>query len=244
MKIAIIEDSRMLGSILSTCLKSSGYAHKLYSSKQIQSGTFFSQTFNLLITNTELQFANAQRFVQRLRKVEKRVYILGICNKGDWQTKVNILNCGADDVLSYPFPSQELIARIEALARRPRESVMPQPMKAKGVVINPVQRSVRYKNIPLPIRNKEYTLLEYLMKNKNRPVSRTELIGSVWEYRNTSNSNTIDVHISKLRTLLPVSDIIETIHGVGYKLCDAPSKEKRYKQTDEEDPLDVDLDEI
>lgn len=238
MKIAIIEDSKTLASIIGTCLKSNGYSHILYSATDIGSGKVFEQKYNLLILNTLLRNISVERFIERIRKQNDELYIVGVCSKGDWKSKVNVLNAGADDVLSYPFPMQELIARIEAISRRPRKAILPQVLKAKDIVVNPIQRRVEYKDLILPIRNKEYTLFEYLLRNKNRPVTRVELIGTVWEYRNTSRSNTIDVHISKLRSLLPNPEIIETVHGVGYKLCDASANDTGFTHSDGSDKED------
>lgn len=232
MKIAIIEDSQILAKILSTCLRSANYEYRVYPSRMASTGKVYGRSHSFLIINGTLDNFNAGSFMRRYRRSNKDAYILGICTKGDWRSKVNLLNEGADDVLSYPFPSQELIARIEALTRRPKRLAIPKPIKAQGVTVDPIQKSVKYRDTMLPIRNKEYALLEYLMKNKNRPVSRKELIGTVWDYKEMTGSNTIDVHISKLRGVLPVNGIIETVHGIGYKLCDS-ANEQRYRSHDD-----------
>ena len=150
---------------------------------------------------------------------------MGICNKGNWVEKVDFLNNGGDDVLTYPFPVQELLARIQSLIRRPR-SYIDKNIYIGDFLLDLDTKSVYKNNKDIEIRKKEYDLFEYLVRNKDRVVSRCELLDHVWDYREYVGSNTIDVHINRLREKLEDKKVIETVHGVGYKVKDFKKSSK------------------
>ena len=143
--------------------------------------------------------------------------ILGICNRGSWVEKVEFLKRGGDDVLTYPFPIQELLARIQSLMRRPKNYV-DKNLYIGDFMLDLDNKSVYKDNVDVDIRKKEYDLFEYLVRNKNRVISRCELLDHVWDYREYVGSNTIDVHIKRLRDKLQDNSLIETVHGVGYQV--------------------------
>ena len=143
--------------------------------------------------------------------------ILGICNKGSWVEKVEFLKQGGDDVLTYPFPIQELVARIQSLMRRPK-SYIDENIYIGDYLLDLQERTLYKDDKDIEIRKKEYDLFEYLIRNKGRTVSRCELLDHVWDYRQYVGSNTIDVHINRLRDKLNDKDIIKTVHGVGYQI--------------------------
>ena len=142
--------------------------------------------------------------------------MLGVCNKGNWTEKVQFLNKGGDDVLTYPFPMQELLARIQTIMRRP-SGYMDKNLYLGKYILDVDNRTIYEGNSEISVRKKEYDLLEYLVRNKDRVISRCELLDHVWDYREYVGSNTIDVHIKRLRDKLHDKNIIETVHGIGYK---------------------------
>ena len=111
---------------------------------------------------------------------------------------MEFLQNGADDCLTFPFPTQELLARIHAMLRRPRKST-PAHISYGNILIKPEQRKAFYSKSPLDLTRKEYQVLEYFVRNKNRTITRSELLDHVWDYKRIINSNTVDVHIQKLR---------------------------------------------
>lgn len=219
MNIAIIEDSKTVGHIISATLNSYGYQTSFFQSEAIDEQFFKSTNFDFIIMDTSLEHIDSKSFIKKVKAVSSEVYILAIQTKGDWKRRVEILNCGADDLVSYPFPMQEIMARIQAILRRPKVEPVTY-IRIKDLLINPARREVSKENKKLNLRKREYSLLEYMARNRNRPISRSELLDHVWDYRRITESNTLDVHISNLRRNIGDSTIIKTVHGFGYLLND------------------------
>jgi DNA-binding response OmpR family regulator len=175
--------------------------------------------FDLFIINTDLGRDVTKELLEYIVGKSKGGKILGICNKGSWVEKVDFLNNGGDDVLTYPFPVQELLARIQSLMRRP-QSYIDKNIYIGDFLLDLDTKSVYKDDQDIEIRKKEYDLFEYLVRNKGRVVSRCELLDHVWDYRQYVGSNTVDVHINRLRDKLEDRNLIETVHGVGYKVKD------------------------
>ncbi len=132
--------------------------------------------------------------------------------------KVVGLDAGADDYLAKPFAFKELLARVHALLRRPKQS-FPDILTLGDININTASRVVTYKNKPVSLTLKEFMVLEYLMRNYNKVITRDELYSHAWDFADSSFSNTVDVHIKNLRRKIhDDSKIIQTIRGVGYKM--------------------------
>jgi DNA-binding response OmpR family regulator len=132
--------------------------------------------------------------------------------------KVTGLNSGADDYLAKPFAFKELLARIHALLRRPKQS-NPLILTLGNIHINTTSRDVTYKNKPVSLTLKEFMVLEYLMRNTNKVVTRDELYSHAWDFADSSFSNTVDVHIKNLRKkIYDNGKLIQTVRGVGYKM--------------------------
>lgn len=173
MNILIIEKSKTISHILKSTLLAYGYNITEDSTDFASENLLKRGLFDIVILDTNL--SGKYTTIDILKKVKsKKDYkskLLGICSIGTWKDKVNFLNSGGDDVLSYPFPVQELIARIQSLLRRP-SSYIDTRMYIGEVLLDTNNRSVSVKNSEVPLRKKEYQLLEYLIRNKNRTVSR------------------------------------------------------------------------
>ena len=132
--------------------------------------------------------------------------------------KVVGLDAGADDYLAKPFAFKELLARIHALLRRPKQS-FPDILNLGDISINTTSRIVTLKDKPISLTLKEFMVLEYLMRNVDKVVTRDELYSHAWDFADSSFSNTVDVHIKNLRKKIhDNAKIIQTIRGVGYKM--------------------------
>ncbi len=221
MNILIIEKSKTISHILKSTLLAYGYNITEDNANFASESLVRRELFDILILDTNLSGKYDTNGILKLVKKNSNTKskILGICSIGTWKDKVNFLNSGGDDVLSYPFPVQELIARIQSLLRRPN-SYIDSRVYIGDVLLDANNKSVSVKNNDLLLRKKEYQLLEYLIRNKNRTVSRCELLDHVWDYRSYTGSNTIDVHVKRLRDKLPNKAFIQTVHGQGYRIKD------------------------
>lgn len=225
MNILIIENSSTLSQLLFKTLSTYGYKVSIDSSKFTNKVSIKNKIYELFIINTNLEKNITQDLLKYIVENSPESKILGICNKGSWVEKVDFLNNGGDDVLTYPFPIQELLARIQSLVRRPKNYVDKNLYIGK-FVLDLQEKSIYKDDRDIEIRKKEYDLFEYLVRNKGRVISRCELLDHVWDYREYVGSNTIDVHINRLRDKLDDRKIIKTIHGVGYQVNDLDKNPK------------------
>ena len=219
MNILIIEKSKTISHILKNTLVAYGYNITEDNADFGSENLVDRGLFEILIIDTNLNGKYTTENILKKLKEKKNIKtkILGICSIGIWKDKVNFLNSGGDDVLSYPFPVQELIARIQSLLRRPN-SYVDSRMYIGDILLDTTNKTVSVKNSDIDLRKKEYQLLEYLVRNRNRTVSRCELLDHVWDYRSYTGSNTIDVHVKRLRDKIPCKGLIETVHGQGYRV--------------------------
>lgn len=224
MNILIIENSSTLSQIMEKTLDSYGYKVTL-DNENFGSKVYVKDgIFEFVILNTKLSGNKSEEILSYIIKHCPKTKVLGVCNNGGWPEKVNFLNHGGDDVLTYPFPMQELLARIQSVSRRPK-SYIDNNLYLGNLVLDTNSKSIQKGNEDIEVRNKEYDLFEYLVRNKDRPISRCELLDHVWDYREYIGSNTIDVHINRLRKKLEDNNIIETVHGIGYVVRDRKPKE-------------------
>lgn len=222
MNILIIENSPTLSHIMLRCLESHGYNVSVDNGDFVSKSLIKDKIFEFYIINTNLKDSNTEDILEYITKHSPESKTLGICNKGSWIEKVNFLNKGGDDVLTYPFPIQELLARIQSLLRRPKNYV-DRNIYIGDYVLDIEEKTIYKDNKDIEIRRKEYDLFEYLVRNKDRVVSRCELLDHVWDYREYRGSNTIDVHINRLRDKLENKGIIKTVHGIGYQISEPKS---------------------
>ena len=223
MNILIIENSNTLAHLLQKTLDSYGYNTSIDSSSFINKNLVKGSVFDFVILNINLERGISYEILGYIRKYSPNTKILGVCNKGSWVEKVEFLNKGGDDVLTYPFPMQEVLARIQSLIRRPK-SYLDESIYIGSYVLDTKGKPVLKDEQEVNLRRKEFALFEYLVRNKNRTVSRCELLDHVWDYRQYVGSNTVDVHIKRLREKLQDNSLIGTVHGIGYQIKDKKPK--------------------
>lgn len=216
MNILIIEDSKSVAHILTSILQANQYVVKHIPSLQFSPSIMKDSLYEVVLLNTSVAYG-LNKILKEIRRETISPFILGISSKSTWKEKVNFLNNGGDDVLDYPFPIEELKARINSLLRRPKENNQG-VIKLDKLLINTQLKQVTINDKEIPLRRREFSLLEYMARNKDRTISRSELLDHVWDYRRSTGSNTVDVHIKRLRDKLNDRDLIETIHGFGYTI--------------------------
>jgi DNA-binding response OmpR family regulator len=220
MRIVIFEDSQTLISIMAGACKSYGHVVTSYSGKELHNKFYTSA--ELYLINTRLENATALNLVETIKKNSEDAHIIAINSKGSWKDTVDFVRVGISTVMNYPFPIQELLERINTLETTKINKVYTE-MEIGNIRLKPHLKEVFLHDKPLNLRRKEYSLLTYLAKNSQRPVSRSELLDNVWDYRQINNSNTVDVHIRRLREKLGDEKAIKTVYGYGYRLSDAKS---------------------
>ena len=157
-------------------------------------------------------------FCRKLREEEKiQTPILILTALGQTEDKVKGLNAGADDYLVKPFAFAELLARIRALMRRPKES-LPKVLKSGDLVLDTIKTEVWRKGKIINLTKTEYALLEYLLRQKGKIVSKEEIITHVWSYEADVLPNTVEAFVGRLRKKLGKPEIIQTVRGFGYKI--------------------------
>lgn len=173
--------------------------------------------YDLIILDVMLPSMNGFEICRRLKR-EKQSPVIMLSAKDSVMDKVNGLQIGADDYIAKPFAIEELLARIEVVFRR-QDSLNNSIVKFKDIVINKSSRSVKRNGNEISLTNKEYELLMILVDNKDKVVTREELLEKIWGYGYEPETNVTDVYIRYLRTKLNnenKEEYIQTVRSVGY----------------------------
>lgn len=223
MHILIIEDDPEILSQLSSVLKNEYYTVSTATDGQVGIDKIWDDSYDLIILDIMLPKISGLEVLREMREANIITPVLMLTAKGDIDDKITGLNLGADDYLPKPFAFAELLARIRALLRRGKTN---SPVLVAGhVQLDTNKRIVSSGNLTINLTSKEFSLLEMLLYNKGRAVSRPTLAEHVWgeDYDPFSMSNFIDVHIKNLRKKLSTEDnqlAITTVRGFGYKIED------------------------
>ena len=161
---------------------------------------------------------------KQLRKEQIHIPILMLTAKGQLDDKVEGLNAGADDYLVKPFAFAELLARIRALTRRPKNSLSP-VLTVKDLSLNTLTFEVKRAGKQIKLSKKEFALLEYLLRHKGKVLTKDQIINHVWDYDAEVLPNTVEVYIGYLRNKIDKQfknkpPLIQTIRGFGYKITE------------------------
>jgi len=181
-----------------------------------------SEDYDLMIFDIMLPYKDGVSLVKDVRNSNISTPILLLTAKLTLDDKIEGLDSGADDYLTKPFAFEELLARIRALLRRKEKNKQLQ-LKIVDLLLDTQTHIVKRNNMEINLTPKEYSILEYLLRNKNKVVSRTILTEHVYDYHFDTDSNVIDVHINKLRNKIDKGfekQILYTIRGVGYTVKD------------------------
>lgn len=222
MNILVIEDDYHVQQYILKSLKESG--HEVQAILDGKQGLHLAchTDYDLLIIDRMLPSMDGLTILRALRTYGNQVPILMLTALGDVEHKVEGLRSGADDYLVKPFSCVELLARIEALYRRNNPQIEDEnpEFEYQNLFIDFTKRYVVRNGKKIILNEREFKLLEYLLKYKGQLVTRTMLLEAVWDYRFDPQTNVIDVHISRLRKKIldPEGRIIKTVRGSGYMI--------------------------
>ena len=175
-----------------------------------------SEEYDIIILDLMLPGMDGMTICKNLRSEGNHTPILILTAKGQLGDKVEGLNGGADDYLVKPFAFDELLARIRALSRRPKLT-HGEKLSVKDLELNTNTYEVRKGGKEIKLSRKEFSLLEYLMRNKGKVVSKDQIISHIWDYEADILPNTVEVFIKYLRNKIG-KDAIKTVRGFGYKI--------------------------
>jgi DNA-binding response OmpR family regulator len=224
MRVLVVEDDRKVGGFIRTGLEQEGYAVDLLTDGRDASDQARTVDYDAVVLDLMLPGRSGLQVLRDLRARKPSLPVLILTARDSVEDRVGGLDAGADDYMAKPFALAELSARLRALLRRgaPRESVL----RVADLEMDTVRRLVRRAGALIELKPKEYALLEFLMRNTDRPLTRSLIIEHVWDIHFDSISNVVEVHINSLRNKIDRGygvQLIHTVRGVGYMLTDAPA---------------------
>lgn len=224
-KILIVDDEINICELLNLYLKKEGYDTVCAHDGEDAVAKFFSDTFDLVLLDIMLPKKDGWDVCREIRKTSK-VPIIMLSAKGETFDKVLGLELGADDYVTKPFDSKELVARIKSVIRRTKDSADAvlaedaQEVEHENLYVSLTNYKLRIKGQDVDAPPKEIELLYHLAKNPNRVYTRDQLLDEIWGFKYFGDSRTVDVHIKRIREKLEgASDkwTVKTVWGVGYK---------------------------
>ncbi|HEX3470359.1 MAG TPA: response regulator transcription factor [Silvibacterium sp.] len=217
MRFLVAEDDRALGMFLTRGLEADGHYVSLASDGQAAVDTFLKESPDLTILDLNLPRKDGAEVLRFLRSVTEDLPILILTARSEMETRVKCLDMGADDCMLKPFSLAELRARCRALLRRRRDANL--LLRQDDLEVNRVERTVIRGGAVISLTNKEFALLEYLLLNRGRAVSRSTLLERVWNMPASASTNVVDVYVNYLRRKLAdhgTHPLIQTVRGEGY----------------------------
>ncbi|MBQ8314437.1 MAG: response regulator transcription factor [Lachnospiraceae bacterium] len=223
-KILIVEDDSKIARFVELELRHEGYETETATDGRTGLAKALEPQTDLVLLDIMLPELSGMEVCRRIRQ-ESSVPVIMLTAKGDVTDKVAGLDMGANDYMTKPFAIEELLARIRvALKSRSGEQKKNDGLLSHGkLTVDPAARQVSFDGEPLSLTKKEFDLLAFLLKNKNRAVPREELLSAVWDYDYAGDTNVVDVYVRYLRQKVeePLGlRFIETVRGVGYMVRD------------------------
>jgi two-component system OmpR family response regulator len=222
MRILIVEDEEKLAKTLKKGLERNGYAVDYLTDGEagqrrieISHGEYDAAILDLMLPKK-----SGFDICREVRAKRITLPILVLTARDAIDDKVLALDSGADDYLIKPFSLEELLARIRALLRRPKESLGTR-LEVGDLVLDAARREVRRGNDTIPLTLKEFELLQYLMRNQGKALSREDIFAHLWDFADNAMSNVIDVHMKNMRKKIDGGrreKLLETVRGVGYRI--------------------------
>lgn len=222
MKMLLIEDDESHAQFILSGLKQAG--HTVDHARDGMDGLFLAteEKYDVLIVDRMVPKLDGLAIIQALRSSHNKTPVLILSSLAKVEERIKGLKAGGDDYLTKPFEFGELMARVEALVRRGSNEQSEQTvLKLDDLEMNLLTRDVNRAGKPIDLQNKEFRLLEFLMRRPDQVVTRTMLLEGVWDFHFSPNTNLIDAQMSKLRQKVDKDfkkQLIHTVRGAGYKI--------------------------
>ena len=224
MRVLVVEDDKDVAHYIVKGLNEAG--HTTDHASEGKQGLFLATTeqYDVMILDRMLPNVDGTTIINTMRACDIQIPVLFLSAKNKVEDRVTGLRSGADDYLTKPFAFEELVARIELLALRKQPLAQQSTtLESADLCVDLLARTVKRGDDSIELQAREFRLLEYLLRNKGRVVTRTMLLENVWDYNFDPQTNLIDVHISRLRQKIDKdfsTPLIETVRGAGYRLLD------------------------
>jgi two-component system, OmpR family, response regulator len=222
MKLLVIEDDIVIADSLKKGLTQESFVVDVAYDGEMGLDLALSGDFDLMILDLMLPKIDGVSICREVRKEGLKTPILILTAKDQVKDKVGLLDMGADDYLTKPFAFEELLARVRALARRPHD-LNGETLRIADLILNTHTYQVSRNDHPITLSSKEYSLLEYLLRNPNKTMSKDSIIRHVWGYDTDILPNTVEVYIRYLRSKIDSpfeKPLLHTVRGFGYRLGD------------------------
>ncbi len=225
MRILLVEDDLKIASFIVKGLKAAGYAVDHAAEGEEGLHLALSEPYDTAIIDIMLPKLDGLALIEKLRAARVSTPVIILSAKGAVDDRVKGLQSGGDDYLTKPFAFSELLARVQALIRRAGGLIEPIRLNVGDLSVNLLTREVTRGGKKIEVQPLEFSLLEYLMRNAGRVVSKTMIMEHVWDYNFDPQTNIVEARISRLRDKINrgfEKKLIQTVRGVGYVLRESP----------------------
>ena len=221
MRILIVEDDEPAAEAMARGLSEAGHdsQHAVDGAQGLDMAR--QESFDVLVVDRMMPRLDGLAMVETLRRDGDRTPVLFLSALGEIDDRVAGLKAGGDDYLVKPYALAELVARVEALARRHETGSVQTVLKVGELEMDLIHRTVHRQGKEIDLQPREFQLLEFMMRHAGQSVTRTMLLEKVWEYHFDPQTNVIDVHISRLRSKIDKGfdkPMLQTVRGAGYRL--------------------------
>jgi DNA-binding response OmpR family regulator len=220
MRILVVEDEDKVAAFIKRGLEQSSYAVDVASTGEEALERVAATEYDTIVLDLMLPGIGGLDVVRELRRRKLEVPVLALTARGELEDRIVGLDAGCDDYLAKPFAFQELLARIRALQRRATTVRLP-ALQYRDLVLDPATRTVTRGGRRIELTNKEYALLEYLMRYPEQVLTRSVLLENVWGYDFETQSNVLEVYMNFLRKKIDAKagrKLLHTVRGIGYVL--------------------------
>ena len=221
MHVLLIEDDDTIAEFVARGLREAGFAVDRVSDGAEGLAAALDQAYDVAVVDVMLPRRDGLSVIEELRRKGVMTPVLILSARQTVDDRVRGLQAGGDDYLTKPFAFAELLARVQALVRRASRTPEPTTLTVEDLVLDLLSRRVSRGGTQVDLRPREFALLEYLMRNTGKVVSKTMILSHVWEYNFDPQTNIVDVLVSRLRDKVDrpfETKLIHTVRGVGYVL--------------------------
>ena len=221
MRILVVEDDKKIASFVVNGFKQNGFAVDHARDGEEALALMRATPYDAAVLDIMLPKMDGLAVLQELRRAGVKTPVIVLSAKASVDDRVRGLQAGGDDYLTKPFAFSELLARVQALLRRSTQATEPTKLMAADLTMDLITRQVTRGGKEIELQTREFAMLEYLMRNAGRAITKTMILEHIWDYSFDPQTNIVDVLVHRLRTKVdkdfPVK-LIQTIRGVGYML--------------------------